>query len=257
MRYRLGGYAVIALALAVAPQSHAGTIEGIWSTPILAGNSTDAVTEAHTFQNNTISAVDSISNSAGGSTTNWGTYNTNGVTNPPGVPDIAGCTFLFANNNGLPCQSTITFAGNTLPANTANPFTIGTLTYTNGTSNLDSLIFGATLTFVDSANPGTPLGSDFVEIVTTSNTGNATQNADYITFSGLAGQSFNVIEGTTATAGLIGFIDALTLTSLTLLSHPSTGFIGNSPSIPLTAPEPASLTLLGLSIIGLSLTRRR
>jgi hypothetical protein len=217
------------------------------------GNTSDAVTSALSFQDNAISAVDSISNGVSGSTINWGTYSTSGVTNPPGVPDAAGCASL----SPVPCQSAITFTGNPLPANPANPFTIGTLTYTNGTSNLDSLIFGATLTFVDSANPGTPLGSDTVQIVTTANTGNAIQNADYIIFSGLAGQSFNVIEGATAMAGLDGFIDDLTLTSLTLLSSPSTGFIGNSPPIPFVAPEPTGLAILGFSIFGISLVRRR
>jgi len=248
-----GKYAALAAMLLGAQHAQAGTIEGIWSAPILTGNTIDAVSQALSSQNNAISAVDAISNNVSGSTISWGTSSASGVTNPPGVPDAAGCAAL----SPVPCQSAITFTGNTLPPDPTNPFTIGTLTYTNGTSNTDSLIFGATLTFVDSANPGTPLGSDTVQINTTANSGDATQNADYILFSGLAGQSFNVIEGATATAGLNGFIDALTLTSLTLLSSPSTGFIGNSPPIPFTVPEPASLAILGFSVLGMSLMRHR
>jgi hypothetical protein len=177
----------------------------------------------------------SISNSVAGSVINWGA----GVTFPP--------------------QSTITFTGNPLPANTKSPFPLGTLTYTNGFSNIDSLIFAATLTFFDSADPGTPLGSDLVEFNNTINTGDATLDADYITFSGLAGQSLNAFEGATPEppAELNGFIDELTLTSLILPPDASGGFIGDDPPLPLTAPEPASLALLGLGIIGLSLTRRR
>lgn len=251
----LGSYAVMALAFAGAPQSHAGTIEGIWSNPILAGNIIDATSGALSFHNNTASAVSSISNGIS-SAISWGTWNSAGITNPPGVPDTVGCAALAA-GFGVPCQSTITFTGNTLPADTLVPFSLGTLTYSNGTSNLDSLIFGATLTFFDSANPGVSLGSDFVQFVTTNNTGSDTQNADYVAFSGLAGQSFNVIEGATAQASLNGIIDDVVLTSLTLLSAPTTGFIGSSPSIPLTAPEPASIALLCLGLAGIGIARRR
>ena len=46
------------------------------------------------------------------------------------------------------------------------PTQLGTITYTNGTSSLDTLIFGATLTF---SLDGIVLGSDEVIITTTSN----------------------------------------------------------------------------------------
>ena len=58
----------------------------------------------------------------------------------------------------------------------------GTLTFLNGTSSLNSLIFGAQLSF-QSAN-GVVLGTDTVTITTTSNTADIANpvNADYLDF---------------------------------------------------------------------------
>jgi hypothetical protein len=110
------------------------------------------------------------------------------------------------------------------------------MTYTNGTSNLDSLLFGATLTFFVTGST-TPIGSDFVNFATTNNTGTDAQNADYITFSGLAGISFNVYEGRTAVGNLTGFIDDPVLTGLTVdPSQAQNGFVGNSPSLAVPGP---------------------
>ena len=252
---RVLGSAVMAAMLTGAPQVHADTIYGVWSNPILTGDTTDAVdTMALTHLDNTTSAVVSISNNAGSSTINWGTWSQNGITNPPGQSDAAGCAFLLS-NNGLPCQSTVTFTGATVPADPKQPFKVGSFTYANGTSNLDSLIFFATLTFFETSS-SVSIGSDLVQFNTTNNTGNDDQNADYITFSGLAGQSDNAREGMAPTiVDLNGFIDDLTLTSITFVS--GNGFVGNSLPIPLTAPEPAGLALVGVALAGLGLARRR
>jgi hypothetical protein len=241
----------IAQAGTIGPVNQGDTIEATWSNPTLSGTVIDPVTNALTGYNNSSSAVFGISNAASSSTINWGTYSTTGITNPPGVPDAAGCASIAP----TPCQSTVTFIGATLPANTSVPFTVGTFTYTNGTSNSDSLIFGATLTFVD-VQTGTTIGSDTVSINTTLNTGTATQNADYLVFSGLTGVSFNEGEGQTATAMGKGFVDGLVLTSLTITGGTG-GFIGNDPPLPATVPEPASIALLGAGITCLTLIRRR
>jgi hypothetical protein len=231
MKLRLGVLALASLTLLAAQtKSDADTIVGVWSNPVFAGAVADGATGALTFQNNTGSSVFAITSN--NTTISWGTFSANGITSPPGQPNPAGCALLAP----TPCQSTITFTGGTVPANPTIPFQIGTITYTNGSSNLDSLIFGATLTFFISSSPN-PIGSDFVNFAGTSNNGTPAQNADYITFSGLAGTSFNVFEGATATGNLIGFIDDLVLTGITLdPSQSGNGFIGNSPPLPVPGP---------------------
>jgi hypothetical protein len=237
--------------------AHADTIEAFWSNPVLIGTIINPLTNQLTGFNNSTSAVVSISNGSAQSAINWGTWNANGITNPPGVPDVAGCAALAAGFNGTPCQSSLTFTGATLPTDTSVPFTLGTITYTNGTSNLDSLAFGATLTFMDSQTSEI-LGSDQVAFNTTQNLGTVQQQADYITFSGLSGVSFNVEENATATATATGHIDGLVLDSLTVTGGTG-GFIGDNAALPAVVPEPASLGLLGtgFAILGVLGRRRR
>jgi hypothetical protein len=71
---------------------------------------------------------------------------------------------------GIPAAeqfSQLTFTGNSgIDPTSSIPQTIGTISFLNGTSDLDSLIFGATINFFDN---GGFLGSDDVIITTTSN----------------------------------------------------------------------------------------
>jgi hypothetical protein len=226
-------------------KSQADTLFGVWSNPVFAGAVADGATGALTFQNNTGTSVVSITSNA--TTISWGTFTPSGITSPPGQPSPSGCAGIAP----TPCASTITFTGGTIPVDPTIPFQIGTITYTNGTSNLDSLIFGATLTFFRTSSPN-PIGSDFVNFATTSNTGTPAQNADYMTFSGLANTSFNVFEGATAIGGLIGFIDDLVLTGITVdPSQSGNGFVGNSPTLPVGVPGPiAGAGLPGLILAG-------
>jgi hypothetical protein len=68
--------------------------------------------------------------------------------------------------------SELIFFGAPVPANIHQPFEAGVITYLNGTSNLNSLIFGASLSLYDNVvSPQTYLGTDTVIITTTSNLG--------------------------------------------------------------------------------------
>ena len=98
----------------------------------------------------------------------------------------------------------------------SQPFEAGVITFLNGTSDLTSLIFGASLKLYDNfVSDATYLGTDTVIITTTSNLGTAlAQDADYINICGngsnICGSSIEAYEdlqgGTGVTAVLMGQI---------------------------------------------------
>jgi hypothetical protein len=167
--------------------------------------------------------------------------------------------------------SSLQFVGSQIPSDYGSSFTIGTLTYTNGTSILDTLIFGATLSFYDGS---TLLGSDQVTINTTANQFSGTgltpaqlaTDADYINicgpFSDICGQSIEAYENTESLDGssyvvdLTGYIDGLVLTKVTSLSGP--GVIGAEAPLG-GAPEPSDYALmaLGSAVLGAMARRQR
>jgi len=227
-----------------------------FSNPVLTGNvANDPTTGSLTYFNNTGTAVDSISNLVGtNNELTWGT---------PGYSELA----FFG-------------TGASVPTNQSTPFLIGSLFFFNGESALNSLIFGATLTFYDQSgsNPAdlTPIGSDNVVITTTSNqyasvtnptTAELQTDADYVnicgSLSGLCNQSLEAYEyvedpaGGYITVNLYGTITGdpqLDLTSASLTA--GTGVIGNE--APLAAvPEPSSLGLVGLGLVTIGLVRRK
>jgi PEP-CTERM motif len=187
--------------------------------------------------------------SADGSTLQWGT-------NPP--TDV-GTVF-----------STLQFTGDFLPlGDTTTPTQLGTITFTNGTSALTSIIFGATLTFY---LDGIELGSDEVLITTTSNQSSGTDltpaaaqlDADYINICGNSSnicgtgiQAFENTEGeggvafsTPLTAGLNGTYDTDVALSLTSASYVSgDGVVSGRPSV---VPEPSTWAMMLLGFAGLA-----
>lgn len=264
---RLGGHALLALAVLLVLQggsvAQADQIVGVFSNPILAGNVlNDPTVGTLTAMDNTGTALVGV-NSAGGAacsgsnTLCWGS--------DPGV--------------GLdPSQqfSQLTFTGANVNPEGGNQ-SLGTISFLNGTSALNSLIFGATLTFFDATTGMTNLGSDTVIISTTSNQFGGTgltqsqlaTDADYINicgnFSNICGSSLEAYEdsegGVGVTANLMGQIIGdphVQLNAITVSADQAGngGVVGTEP--PLGTPEPSTLVMMaaGLLAVGGLLSRR-
>lgn len=226
-----------------------GTITAIWSNVVTSGYVlNDPAPGSLTLTDNTGTAVYS---GVGTNTLTWGS------------------------NTGTSTQGTdyssLSFVGNTIPVNYGSPFTVGTLTFTNGTSSLASLIFDATLSFYE----GTVfLGSDDVSINTTSNQYSGTSltsaqlatDADYVNicgpFSTICGVSIEAYENTETTSGssyaadLTGYIDDLILTGVTPAN--GAGTVGSEPPLS-TVPEPsgAAAAVAGLAVLLTASFRQR
>jgi len=151
-------------------------IVGVFSDPVFVGYVfNDPSVGEKTFADYSAKAPATTFISPDGSTIQWGA-NTGAV--PVGTP-----------------FSELTFSGDFVPdADQSTPIQLGTITYTNGTSNGPTLIFGATLTF---SLGGVTLGSDKVTITTTTNQSSgldlteaqAQLDADYIN---ICGSSSNI-----------------------------------------------------------------
>jgi hypothetical protein len=193
---------------------------------------------------------------------------------------------VFTNNEltwgSTPGGSTVIFfgTGESVPVDQSDPFLIGSILFVNGESALNTLIFGATLTFYDQSGSDpsdlTPIGSDNMVITTTSNqyanvadptTAELQTDADYLNLcgnvNGLCGQSLEAYEfvedpGAYIYVDLYGTISGdpqLSLTSASLVTG-SAGIIGSA--APLAAvPEPSALGLVGLALAAIGLVRRR
>jgi hypothetical protein len=171
--------------------------------------------------------------------------------------------------------------GASVPTDQTSPFLIGSLFFFNGESALDSLIFGATLTFYDQSGSDpsdlTSLGSDNVVITTTSNqyasvtnptTAELQTDADYVNICGslttICGQSLEAYEfgedpsGGYISVNLYGTVAGdpqLTVTGASITG--GTGIIGSEAPLAAT-PEPSQLALLSAALlVCIGLTRRR
>ncbi len=251
---RLGSHVLLALAVLTLWQggsvAQADQIVGVFSNPIVQGNvlNDPTVGTLTSFDNTGTALVGVNSANAGCSGSNslcWGS--------DPG--------------SGLPLSqqySELTFTG----ANVTGPNqTIGTINFLNGTSALNSLIFGATLTFYDASTGMTNLGSDTVIISTTSNQYSGTgltpaelaTDADYINICGnnsnICGSSLEAYEdsegGVGVTATLKGSIIGdpyIELTGITANGQSANGgVVGNEP--PLGVPEPSTLSMMSAGLL--------
>ncbi len=247
--------------------SFSGIASGAWSAPVLSGNSLDRVTGAQTFIDNGTTADHATTAQcnlasceapllSGDPTTTltWG----NGASAPPVTSTLSFIGTPFDNEAGSPPP---------LPGQPPlNSFLLGKFTYTNGASDTDSLIFGATFTLTVTgldAQAGQMIATQIIHllIVSTNNDGNDTQNADFVQFPATfttsnAQPTMNVLEGSTATFDLyVAIVGDPTLELTQLLIAPdseSSGFVGNGRSV----PEPGTFVLLGAGFAAAAFLRR-
>ncbi|MEP7365612.1 MAG: choice-of-anchor K domain-containing protein [Acidobacteriota bacterium] len=219
--------------------SVSGTVIGQWSNPALTGNLILA-TGQFQFFDNTTTAYYNIVNSPDGS---------------------AGSALIYGASGTSPQPfSVLTFFGSTLtgvPSNT--PVLLGKLTFLNGTSDLNSLIFGAVLTLTVKNDPSVDPLEAVASITTTQNTGfDSNFDADFFSFNVLFPTTFNVYEGSNATVDIYGqFIGdpQIELTSLQLEPGETGGFIGNG--LPTPTPEPGTLATSLASLAALAIYARK
>jgi hypothetical protein len=243
IRASAGAAILSSIALLVAPIAHSsplysGQFVATWSNPVLSGITIDGATGAASVLNNTANAACDIAGC------------------PQGVGVSLGSTTLAWGIS--PQSSTLNFDGHffvNVPEGTV--FDMGRITFFNGTSDLSTIIFGATLnlTYVPCGfcTPNTPVDNFHVAvpIVTTANTGTDAQNADWVgPFGTPATLTFNVLEGFNADAELYAEIvgDPMLQPEVLITTDPH-AFIGNGQ--PLAVPEPTSLSLLLAALFGL------
>lgn len=157
-----------------------GSINAHFANPVLTGN---VIGEG--FHNNTNSAVVSYYTNGPVAAINWGT------------------------NAGAPGSSNLTFSPNqNIAVSSDQEFALGTVTLYNGTSTLESLIFGADL-ILDFIPSGGGLAVDtltlHVSMGTTFNGADQYSAADYISIPGIS-DSFFAFEGLGASAIVNGKI---------------------------------------------------
>ncbi len=188
-----------------------GTIIGVFSDPIYSGFVThDPSLSSSTYFDNSATAPFSLSivNS----------------TNPTlgGTPPLqtTGSKLQWVSNGDPsidPSQtfSELIFFGAQVPSDISQPFEAGVITFLNGTSDLTSLIFGASLSLYDNVvSDATYLGTDTIIITTTSNLGTPALDTDFINICGngsnICDSSIEAYEdfqgGTGVTAVLMGQI---------------------------------------------------
>jgi hypothetical protein len=247
-----GGLLIAMLALWWMDSVHASpvTITGIagtFSSPDKTGNVITAVGPDPFFDN---TATAQFQFEAGGLVLRWG--------NLDGAPGFGTSAVGFL-GAGPPAS----------PVAEGEEFLLGLLLFANGSSELDTLIFGADLTINvagtdEQGNPVDPLllGIGIGTTLNRAGPGWGAFNADFITLTGLGPQvSLHANEGALVIANLFAKIVGDPVVEVIRLELPpgqeDNGFIGDGEAAPAPIPEPASLALMGVGLLGLGLARRR
>jgi hypothetical protein len=165
----------------------------------------------------------------------------------------------------------LTFTGANFSANFGQDFKLGTLSYFNGTtalnSNLKNIDLRSNLNFVQ---PGIPsVASDFtLRLNSTTNTSDPIASADFVNFSSTNSSSRFVIGGATYTVRISGFRNIVgdgflqsSATEFHVLEgrRASADLYGSVvvASAPVPEPETYALMLAGLAMLGVVARRRK
>ena len=213
---------------------HSGSISGTFSNAVLSGVVIDLDGSTLIPVDNTTTAVDTG-------------FGTNSIT--WGTPDPSSLSFTGKSFSGVAAGQV---------------FDLGTITYFNGNSFRETLIFGATLALTVNSTQGGSIDPSVssVDFLSTANhllpngQPNPTfkfQDADFLSFSAFP-QTFNVFENSTASAELFGMIvgdPQLVLTRIELSPGQSNnGFIGHG--VPSIADSGGTLALMGVGLAALT-----
>ncbi len=237
VRSGLVAFTLLGSAAALADATYSGTVNGHFSDAVLSGNIIAIDGSSVFFDNSATAAFGYTTLSPSNDTITWGNSTTGA--NP-------GFSFLNFQGADFSDQAPDT------------QFKLGTITYLNGTSDLNTLIFGARLTL--DLGSGITVKTTDISIVTTQNTGlSQRRDADFIGFSDFP-QTFNVFEGQFSIVDIFGQIvgdPTVTLNGIAVTEgFESTGFVGNGVG---GVPEPADWALLiaGFGLTGAVARRRR
>jgi len=136
------------------------------------------------------------------------------------------------------------------------PHAIGSISFTNGTFNNGTEIFGATLVlYAHNGSLGNiPIGSLDFRFTGTINDGTMVQNADYLNVQGIS-NSFNAFEGDTLTGAINGIIigDPQSAHLFFTLdpNQGGNGFLGPNLPAPASTPLPSTWTMMLIGLVGL------